>query len=164
MTLAALPPSDVDRWESLSYAERRKIILSVACPRTGCRAQIGEPCRSPNGWGARHLVREHLARGQSVPAPKLGPLTEAQAQRIEVAAEAGSVWAPHRADFRGDRAQITVVEKLADKGLLVLVSQDDMERHYALTVAGWRVYREHRLIIRRLTDDEIDTGEATAVA
>lgn len=148
--------------EDMTSGQRRAAIFSVPCPR--CRAAAGQPCRSPNGWAARHQVRERLARGETVIPPKLGRLTDAQAQRIEWAAEAGQVYASHHATEYGDRAQITCVEKLAEKGLLVLVGDDGTERTFALTVAGWKVYREHRLVIRRLSDAEIDAGEAAAIA
>jgi hypothetical protein len=145
---------------STTYAERRAERLSKPCPR--CKAPTGVVCTTPNGWLTHHKVREQAVAGETVKAPKLGRLSDAQAQRIEHAAEHGTVWVPHRANFGGDRAQITVVEKLAKKGLLVQVGDDGTERTFALTVAGWKVYREHRLIIRRLSDEDMAAGEAAA--
>lgn len=145
-----------------TYAERRAARLSKPCPR--CKAPEGESCTTPNGWLTYHQVRERAVAGETVAVPKLGRLSDAQAQRIEWAAEAGQVYASHYANFSGDRAQITCVEKLAEKGLLVQIGDDGTERTFALTVAGWKVYREHRLVIRRLSNAEIDAGEASAVS
>lgn len=146
---------------SATYAELRAERLSKPCPR--CNAQVDRECTTPNGWLTYHKVRDAVVRGETVKASKPGRLTDAQAQRIERAAEHGTVWAPHRANFGGERAQITVVETLAGHGILALVGDDGHERTFALTVEGWRVYRTHRLVIRRLSEDEIDAGEAEAV-
>lgn len=150
--------------EGLTYAERRAARLAVPCPR--CHAQIGRECTTPNGYATRqHKERDAATAGETPKAPKLGRLSDAQAQRIEAAAEAGYVAAPRWAPFDvHDRANITCVEKLTAKGLMVLVEETSERRRYVLTVAGWKVYREHRLVIRRLSADEIDAGEAEAVA
>lgn len=98
--------------------------------------------------------------------PKGVRLTETQAERIEWAAQSGGKTSASTAHFHGDAAERQTVLSLVGKGILVegeLIA-DDYERRYYLTSFGWQVYRHHRLIIRRLSDDDIAAGEVAAVA
>lgn len=106
------------------------------------------------------------------PEPKAKPtspklrLSEVQAERIEWAAQSGGKTSASTAHFTGDAAERQTVNALVAKGILAKgdLTADGYERRYHLTVFGWQVYREHRLVIRRLSPDEIDAGEAAAVA
>jgi hypothetical protein len=90
--------------------------------------------------------------------------TYAGAQRIEWAAEAGQYFAPgQNAALHGEAAERTCADGLERAGLIVQVAENPGgEGVFALTVAGWKVYREHRLVIRRLTEEQIREDEALA--
>jgi hypothetical protein len=122
--------------------------LSAPCPMPRCRAAVGEGCRTPNGWLAYHKARERAVRGEQPKPTRKHRLTDAQAQRIEVAAEYGQFCAPGQyADLGGDAAERAVADALERHG----------ERTMRLTAEGWRTYWHHRLVIRRLPDGRHDS-------
>lgn len=143
-----------------SYAAKRRAErdarLSVPCPQPRCLARTGEDCRTPNGWLTYHKAREKAVRGEAPAAPRRHRLTDAQAQRIEVAAHYGQVYAAGQyANFAGDAAERAVADALVHHGLMEAVAADQYgERKLHLTAEGWRTYWHHRLVIRRLPDDQ----------
>lgn len=101
------------------------------------------------------------------PTPKGVRLSDTQAEEIERAAHSGSGGiSASTAHFHGDAQHRQTVNALVAKGILREdgLTDDGYERWYWLTPFGWQVYRHHRLVIRRLPRDEIDAGEAAAVA
>lgn len=133
--------------------ERR---LSVPCPQPRCPAGVGDLCRTPNGWLTYHKAREKAVSGVSAAKPRKHRLTDAQAQRIEWAAEAGVYYAAGQyANLRGDAAERAVADALLRAKLIQQVGtgDDGQERVLQLTADGWRTYWHHRLVIRRLPDD-----------
>jgi hypothetical protein len=100
------------------------------------------------------------------PAPKGVRLSETMAEEIErAAANGGEISAP-TTHFHGDAAYRQTINALTARGILREVGLSDFgyARDYVMTSFGWRVYRHHRLVIRRLSDEELDAGEAAAVA
>lgn len=98
--------------------------------------------------------------------PKGVRLSEAQAEYIEWAVqraeEPGVLYCPtgHLSGDHGTRQSILALEA---KGIVVQDgTTDDGDRLMCLTAFGWQVYRQHRLIIRRLTDAQVDALEAQA--
>lgn len=91
------------------------------------------------------------AKPAGQPSPKGVRLSEAQAERIEWAAQAGGRYTASTAHFHGDAADRQSVQALEAKGILrqVGVTDDGYGRILELTEFGWQVYRQHRLIIRR---------------
>lgn len=128
----------------------------------------GRPMDAPAGhFNASEAAAAPIAsRAAKQPTPKGVRLSEVQAERIEWAAQSGGRTSASTAHFDGDAAERQTVNSLVAKGILVegeLIA-DGYERRYYLTVFGWQVYRRHRLIIRRLSDEEIEAGEASSVA
>jgi hypothetical protein len=105
-------------------------------------------------------------QGTKQPSPRGVRLSERQAEEIERAAANGGQISASTQHFSGDAAYRQTINALAAKGILREVDYSDFHaaRDYVMTSFGWRVYREHRLIIRRLSDEEIDASEAAAVA
>ena len=142
-----------------SYADRVLHRQSVRCPMPRCSADVGQPCRTPNGWAAgTHKARIRLADGEPAKAakPRRHRLTEAQAQRIEIAAEHGQFYAAGQyAQFGGDAAERAVADALLRHGLVEQASVDQYgERTLVLTEAGWRAYHEDPKVIRRVPDEQ----------
>jgi hypothetical protein len=98
--------------------------------------------------------------------PKGVRLSEQQAERIECAVHCGGSLSAPTAHFSGDAAWRQTVQALEAKGIVAYVrlSGNGYQRDYRLTAFGWQVYRQHRLIIRRLTDAEVDAAEVAARA
>lgn len=142
----------------MTYAEAVRHRQSVVCPMPRCRAQVGHPCRSPNGWGVgTHKARIWLADGEPPKQPKARKhrLTDAQAQRIEIAAEYGQFYAAGQyANFGGDATERAVADALLRNGLVEQASADEYgERKLVLTEAGWRAYWHDPKVIRRVPDE-----------
>jgi hypothetical protein len=97
-------------------------------------------------------------KAEKQPTPKGVRLSELQAEEIERAAHGGGKTSASTAHFHGDHQHRQTINALRDKGILAegSVSEDGYSREYTLTLFGWRVYRQHRLIIRRLSDGQID--------
>ena len=98
--------------------------------------------------------------------PKGVRLSEAQAEYIEWAVHhepVGILYCP-AGHLSGDHETRQSILALEAKGI---VTQDgtteDYERIMRLTPFGWNVYRQHRLIIRRLDEAEVDWLEAAAL-
>lgn len=131
--------------------------LSAPCPMPRCRAQVGVDCTTPNGWLTYHKARERAVRGEQPRATaRRHRLTEAQAERVEIAAQHGHLYAPgQHAQFGGDAAERAVADALERHGLVEQVSADEYgERTLRLTAAGWRAYWHDRKVIRRLPEDQ----------
>lgn len=138
------------------FAARRRLARTVACPMPRCRAPIGADCRTPNGYAALHAARVRAASAGTAPKakPRRHRLTDAQAQRIETAAEHGRIFAADQyGTLRGDAAERAVADALLRAGLVEQVRVlDSGERELRLTAEGWRTYWHHRLPIRRLPE------------
>lgn len=105
-------------------------------------------------------------QGTKPPSPRGVRLSERQAEEIERAAANGGQISASTQHLHGDAAYRQTINALAAKGILREVGYSDFHaaRDYVMTPFGWKVYRHHKLIIRRLSDEEIDAGEAAAVA
>lgn len=148
----------------VTYSHRRAHILTFVCPRPRCPARVGKDCLTPNGWlvaGGFHKERCDLAYGRTKPAKaRRHRLTDAQAQRIEVAAETdGTITvAGTYANYSGDAADRAAGDALLNAGLMEQVAVDDYGyRTLRLTDEGWRTYWHNRLVIRRLPDQQHNT-------
>lgn len=97
--------------------------------------------------------------------PKSVRLSAAQAAFIETAAEHGEAFVS-TAHFSGDAARRATAAALVDKGIIrqIRVTSDDYDRVMVLTGYGWQVYREHRLVVRRLTAEQITQAEQAATS
>lgn len=86
--------------------------------------------------------------------PRGVQLSQPQADRIELAAEAGGRYTVSTAHFHGDAADRQSVQALAAKRVFELVGEENhgWDRVYKLTDFGWQVYGQHRLISRRLPE------------
>jgi hypothetical protein len=101
-------------------------------------------------------------KGNKRPTPKSVQLSEHQAQRIEYAAEDGDLYCP-TSHHDGDHAIRQTINALEEKGIVFEFERTNSgERMMRLTPFGWQVYRQHRLIIRRLDDAEVDRREQEA--
>lgn len=161
--IATLDPSvdfDAAYAAGVTFTHSGNHIRTFACPRKRCPARSGDSCRSPNGWGVAggfHKERTDLAYGRTRPAkPRKHRLTDAQAQKLEVAAETDD----HRlyavgqyAQFGGDAADRQTADAMERGGLIHQVGENRGDRIFELTDEGWRVYHTHRLIIRRALPD-----------
>ncbi len=125
--------------------------LKDPCSRPRCGAKPGEECRTPNGYRTHHASRGRVA---AVNRPHR--LSDAQAQRIEWAAEQGVFEAPDQyATLRGDATKRACADALERAGLIVQVGTTEYDwRIFALTVDGWKAYHESPLVIRRVPDDK----------
>lgn len=112
--------------------------------------------RLPAGYYAQAeaAAKPVAERPAKQPTPKGVRLSESQAERIEWAAEAGGRYTVSTTHFHGDAADRQSVQALETKGIFGLVGEQHqgLERVYELTEFGWQVYRQHRLIIRRLPE------------
>jgi hypothetical protein len=99
------------------------------------------------------------------PTPKGVRLSEARAEYIESAVQhepAGVLYCP-TGHLSGDHETRQSILALEAKGIVVQDgTTEEYERIMRLTPFGWQVYRQHRLIIRRLDDAEVDRREAEA--
>lgn len=123
--------------------------------------------RLPDGYYAKsEAAAAPIPVKPKRPTPKGVRLSELMAQEIERAAANGGEISASTTHFHGDAAYRQTINALAARGILREVSLSDFgyARDYVMTVFGWRVYREHRLVIRRLSDEQMDAGEAAAVA
>jgi hypothetical protein len=96
--------------------------------------------------------------------PKGVRLSEKQAEEIEYMVMAGGVGGCSTAHFHGDHQERQTVIALEGKGIVEWTGYSDggYTRNARLTAFGWQVYRQHRLIIRRLDDAEVDRLESAA--
>lgn len=136
--------------------DTRAATFSAVCPR--CGAQPGRHCLTPNGWRTIHKVRIAAGQGQPAPTPakRTRRLSDAQAIRIEYAAENGRLYAPDQyAALRGDAANRNCADALERAGLIVQVATtNSSERVFELTADGWAAYHNDPRVIRRLPDDK----------
>ena len=101
------------------------------------------------------------------PAKPLSPtgvrLSEKQAEEIEGYVMCGGYGCVSTAHFHGDAQHRQTVNALEAKGIVEQVGDADCyERQMRLTVFGWAVYNQHRLIIKRLTDEQVAEQVARA--
>ncbi|MEU8157989.1 hypothetical protein AB0B94_30420 [Micromonospora sp. NPDC048986] len=98
------------------------------------------------------------AKDTKQPTPKGVRLSENQAEEIERTAYNGGKTAAPTSHFHGDHHARQTIQALAAKGILAKgeLTDDGYHREYTLTPFGWEVYRQHRLIIHRLSDEQID--------
>lgn len=91
------------------------------------------------------------------PTPKGVRLSEKQAEEIERMVLCGGNGGVSTAHFHGDHQERQTVNALESKGIVEYtgVSDDGYTRNASLTEFGWRVYYQHRLIIRRLSDAQV---------
>jgi hypothetical protein len=135
--------------------------LSQPCPMPRCPAGVGQECQTPNGWATYHKRRAWAVANGGVEPPRKARalrLSDAQAQRIEWAAERGVYYAPDQyATLRGEAAERACADALERAGLVEQfdTSPDD-ERMFRLTTEGWKVYHTHRLVIRRFDESRHD--------
>lgn len=103
------------------------------------------------------------AKTAKQPTPKGVRLSEKQAEEIERYVHCGgSGWLPS-GHLSGDHQERQTGQALEAKGIIEFVERDEhYDRIMRLTPFGWQVYRQHRLIIRRLSDAEVDALEAAA--
>ncbi|WP_203823041.1 zinc finger domain-containing protein, partial [Paractinoplanes ferrugineus] len=102
------------------------------------------------------------AKAAKQPTPKGVQLSEKQAEYIEWAAErdpVGVLYCP-TTHLSGDHETRLSILALEAKGIVVQDGTEDSDRIMRLTPFGWQVYRQHRLIIRRLDDADVDRLEA----
>ncbi len=127
--------------------------LKDECDKPYCRAKPGQECRTPNGHRTHHKTRGRVA---AVKRPHR--LSDAQAERIEWAAEQGTFEAPDQyATLRGDAKRRACADALERAGLVVQVGTTGYGwRIFALTAAGWAAYHESPLVIRRFDESRHD--------
>lgn len=97
--------------------------------------------------------------------PKGVQLSEKQAEYVEYAAQGGGILYAPTAHFHGDHQARQAINALEAKGIVEFVkyTNSGYNRLMRLTSFGWQVYRQHRLIIRRLPAAEVDALEAQAL-
>lgn len=116
-------------------------------------------------YAATELAAAPIVREEKLATPKGVRLSEIQAERIEQAAEhrqgRGSVSTAH---FHGDHQDRQTMNALEAKGIFRFVglTADGYDRRMELTAFGWQVYRQHRLIIRRMADADAAVFETKA--
>lgn len=124
-------------------------------------------------WGqaARFAEFEAIAAPlHTTPSRQASPtgvrLSVPQATAVEQAAKSGGELGASAAHFHGDANRRQTAQALETKGIIVYdrLSDDGYDRIYRLTPYGWQVYRQHRLIIRRMSDAEVDAAESAARA
>lgn len=106
-----------------------------------------------------------LVKAEKAPTPKGVRLSEAQAEWIEWIVQGSNPGIVHSptTHFHGDAQLRQTINALEEKNILVFERNDeDGGRWLRLTPFGWQVYRQHRLIIRRLSEAEVDDLEAAA--
>lgn len=98
--------------------------------------------------------------------PKGVRLSEVQAEEIEGYVLRGGVGHVSTAHFHGDAQHRQTVNALDAKGIVrfVAMTSDGYDRRMELTPFGWQVYRQHRAIIRKLSEAEVDALEAAALS
>jgi hypothetical protein len=105
------------------------------------------------------------AKAVKAPTPKGVRLSEAQAEYIEWAVQhepVGILYCP-TGHLSGDHETRQSILALEAKGIVAQDgSTEACERIMRLTPFGWQVYRQHRLIIRRLDETEVAALEARA--
>ncbi len=107
-------------------------------------------------------------KGSKPATPKGVRLSEKQAELIELAVQyddghPGIMYCPV-GHLSGDHEARQTVQALEAKGIVEQVDTTrEYERLMRLTPFGWQVYRQHRLIIRRLSEAEVDALEAKAL-
>jgi len=106
------------------------------------------------------------AKTAKPPTPKGVRLSEKQAELIELSVQyddghPGIMYCP-LGHLSGDHESRQTINALEAKGIVVEAEHNGSDRMMRLTPFGWQVYRQHRLIIRRLDAAEVDRREAEA--
>ena len=104
------------------------------------------------------------AKGVRPSTPKGVKLSEKQAETIENLVHFGGIAFCPTTHFHGDHETRQTLLALESKNILAQYGTADStgERKLRLTAFGWQVYRQHRLIIRRLDDAEVDRLETAS--
>jgi hypothetical protein len=128
--------------------------LRNPCSRPRCGAKVGEECRTPNGYRTHHRERDSDLKS----VPRRHRLTDAQARRIEWAAERGVYYAPGQyATLRGEAAERACADALERAGLVEQFGTTaSEERMFRLTTDGWKAYHSSVLVIRRFDESRHD--------
>jgi hypothetical protein len=138
-------------------------------------AQAGQLAKSVaykrwDDW-APSLFDQYEAVATAIPVKGAKPLTpkgvqlsEKQAEEIERYVMSSGRGYISTAHFSGDHQDRQTANALEAKGIIrfVEMTADHYDRRMELTPFGWQVYRQHRLIIRRLDEPEVDALEAKA--
>lgn len=97
------------------------------------------------------------ARAAKQPTPKGVRISEKQAEEIERMVACGGRGGVSTGHFHGDHEERQTVNALEAKGIVEWTGLDDhgTVRTARLTEFGWAVYDQHRLIIKRLTDEQV---------
>lgn len=104
------------------------------------------------------------AKSIKQPTPKGVRLSEKQAEQVEYIAQGdGTAYCP-TGHLHGDHEYRQTILALEAKNILAEVGHDGTDRLLRLTAFGWQVYRQHRLIIRRLDEADVDRREAATIA
>jgi hypothetical protein len=153
----ALRDRRVQHWADEFAAEAGRLARSVSR-------------KSQYDWSADIFDRFESAAAP-LPAKSTKPLTpkgvrlsEQQAEEIErYVLRGGYGWIP-TAHFSGDAQHRQTANALEAKGIVEFVEmiESGYSRRMRLTAFGWDVYRQHRLIIRNLTDAEVAEQVARA--
>ncbi|GIM88768.1 zinc finger domain-containing protein [Paractinoplanes toevensis] len=126
-----------------------------------------------HGWGRSDLFACFEAaaapipvKAEKAPTPKGVRLSEKQSEYIEIAVHydpVGVLSCP-TSHLHGEHEIRQSILALEAKGIIEWTgySDDGYSRNARLTSFGWQVYRQHRLIIRRLDEAEVDRREAEA--
>lgn len=96
------------------------------------------------------------------PTPNGVRLSEVQAEEIERYVYGGGFGWVSTTHFHGDDQHRRTVNALEGKGIVEFVEPEDYGRRMKLTEFGWQVYRQHRLVIRRLSEEQIAEQVARA--
>jgi hypothetical protein len=149
-------------WSDGQLVEFAALVEAQPCPLGSLWPDL------PDGYYAKSeaAAASVPAKPAKQPTPKGVRLSETMAEEIERAAVSGGEISAPTTHFHGDAAYRQTINALAARGILREVGLSDFgyARDYLMTPFGWKVYREHRLVIRRLTDDQIDAGVASALA
>ncbi len=94
------------------------------------------------------------ARAVKRPTPRGVRLSDRQAETIEIAAQNGGTYYASTVHFHGDAARRQVANAVVERGIFreAGFASDGYDRVLEMTWFGWQVYRQHRMVIRRLDD------------
>jgi hypothetical protein len=150
----ALVPTHKARWARLAGWSEEQMAAANALVRK--QGSTWWP-RLPAGfYAAQEASAAPIPPKVKAVTPKGVRLSEQQAERVELAAANGGVYHVSTAHFHGDAADRQSVNALEEKGILRFVALTDSGygRRMELTEFGWKVYHQHRLVIRRVPDDQ----------
>ncbi len=155
-------PAHDKRWQSLTGWDEAKLVVA----RDLVLAQGSKVWwHLPEGYYAEtEGWASPVAEAAKVFDPKRIRLSEPQAEEMERAAANCGVLHVSTAHFHGDAQHRQTVNSLERKGILrqTGVASHGYDRRMELTAFGWRVYRQHPRIMRRIDDSVAAELEETA--